>query len=118
MCILDESSETAKSADLDNILKSAAGGTLHSALDHSLAMCTKTNSRLASGIRGVKLWNERAANVLMVSATQTCSGFLNRFEEMQLLNISQAVQCLFWTEAGNVGVTSNWAHVYCYWGGK
>lgn len=37
VCILDESSEIAESADLDNILKSAAGGTLFSALDRSLA---------------------------------------------------------------------------------
>lgn len=37
VCILDESSETAESADLDNILKGAAGGTLLSALDHLLA---------------------------------------------------------------------------------
>lgn len=36
VCILDESSETAESADLDNILKSAAGGTLLPALDRLL----------------------------------------------------------------------------------
>lgn len=40
VCILDESSETAESADLDNILKSAAGGTLLSALGRSLATCS------------------------------------------------------------------------------